>query len=219
VAAIDIYPLNPSLMALQYPLLFPHGDAGFHSGIKLRVLDPARPPVRENVSMTKYYVYYAHYRRDESNPVLCSGRLSQQFIVNMFSCVESNRLSYYLNNQSSLRSDTYQGISDAVGKGASSGKDVGVKVVLPSSHIGGKRYMNQNFHDCMAICCAYGPPDKFTTMTCNPNWPEIKEALTYEPGQKPAERGDVIVRVFHMKLHEYLDDIKDGNVFGPVRAG
>jgi hypothetical protein len=56
----QIYPLNPPLMALQYPLLFPHGDVGFHSGIKLRVLDPARPPVRENVSMTEYYAYYAH---------------------------------------------------------------------------------------------------------------------------------------------------------------
>jgi hypothetical protein len=72
--------------------------------------------------------------------------------------------------------------------------------------------MNQNFYDCMAICCAYGPPDKFTTMTCNLNWLEIKEALTCVPGQTPPNRGDVVVRVFHMKFHEYLDDIRDGNV-------
>jgi hypothetical protein len=52
-----------------------------------------------------------------------------------------------------------------------------VKKVLPASHIGSKRYMNQNFHDCMAICCAYSPPDKFTTMTCNPKWPEISEGV------------------------------------------
>jgi hypothetical protein len=79
--------------------------------------------------------------------------------------------------------------------------------------------MNKNFHDCMAICYAYGPPDTFTTMTCNPNLPEIKETLTCELGQTPPDRGDVVVRVFHMKLHEYLDDIRDGNVFGPFRAG
>jgi hypothetical protein len=71
----QIYPLNPSLMALQYPLLFPHGNVSFHAGIKMRIVDPTRPPARENISMIEYYAYYAHYRRDEPNPILCSGRL------------------------------------------------------------------------------------------------------------------------------------------------
>ncbi|KAM0859113.1 hypothetical protein ACQ4PT_047400 [Festuca glaucescens] len=30
----NVSPLNPSLMALQYPLLFPYGDMGYHIGIK-----------------------------------------------------------------------------------------------------------------------------------------------------------------------------------------
>jgi hypothetical protein len=51
----QVYPLNPSLMSLQCPLLFPYGDAGFHSGIEMRVVDRARPPTRENISMTEYY--------------------------------------------------------------------------------------------------------------------------------------------------------------------
>jgi len=55
--------------------------------------------------------------------------------------------------------------------------------MLPASHIGSKRYMQQNFHDCMAICCVYGPPDKFTTFTYNSKWPEITEALRFEAGQ------------------------------------
>jgi len=29
----------------------------------------------------------------------------------------------------------------------------------------------------------------------------------------------MVVRVFHMKLDEYLDDIKEGCVFGPISAG
>jgi hypothetical protein len=114
---------------------------------------------------------------------------------------------------------TYQGITDVVGHGAASGKEVGVKKILPANHIESKRYMNQNFHDCMAICCAYGAPVKFTTMTCNPNWPEISEGVRWEPCQRPADRGDIVVRVFHMKLQEYLEDIKKGVVFGPVCAG
>jgi hypothetical protein len=176
----QIHPVNLSLMALQYPLLFPYGDVGYHIGIKPRVLDPDNSPAREKASMQEYYAYQMHYRVAEPNPVLCSGRLSQQYVVNAFSCVEGDRLSYFVHNQDSLRMETYQGITDAVGHGAWSGKEVGVKKVLPASHIGGKRYMNQNFHDCMAICCAYGPPDKFTTMTCNPKWPEIMEAIRWE---------------------------------------
>lgn len=160
-----------------------------------------------------------HYRRGQPNPALCYGRLSQQYQVNSFSCVEASRLSYLFFNQDLLRCETYQGISDAVCKGASTGKDVGIKKTLPASYIGSKRYMQQNFHDCMAICSTYGPPDKFTTFTCNSKWPEIVQAIRFEPGQKPLDRGDMVVRVFHIKLEEYLDDIRQGHVFGPVSAG
>ncbi|WVZ59158.1 hypothetical protein U9M48_009350, partial [Paspalum notatum var. saurae] len=212
-----VSPIHPSLMALQYPLLFPYGDVGYHTGIKF---GNGHRSVggRDEVSMAEFYANRLHYRKDKPNTVLCSGRLSQQYIVNCYSCVEANRLSFYFFNQDLLRCETYQGISDAVGRGAATGRDVGVKKTLPASHIGGKRYMHQNYQDCMAICCAYGPPDKFTTFTCNSKWPEIYEAIRFEKGQKPSDRSDMVVRVFHMKLNEYLADIKEGRVFGPVRA-
>jgi hypothetical protein len=41
--------------------------------------------------------------------------------------------------------------------------------------------MQLNYHDCLSICCTYGPPDTFT---CNSKWPEILEAIRFEPGQK-----------------------------------
>ena len=214
----QISPIHPALMSLQYPLLFPHGDPGFHPGIMLKQID-GHPTGRDKVSMLEYYAYYMHYRRGEPNPALCCGRLSQQYEVNCYSCVEANKLAFYFFNQDLLRCETYQGISDAIGHGASIGRDVGIKKMLPASHIGSKRYMQQNFHDCMAICCVYGPPDKFTTFTCNSKWPEITEALRFEAGQKPCDRADMVVRVFHMKLQEYLTDIKEGHIFGPVRAG
>ena len=59
----------------------------------------------------------------------------------------------------------------------------------------------------------------FTTCTCNPEWPEIAGALSFEPCQKPTDRADLVVRVFNMKLEELLSDIKDGSAFGPVNAG
>ncbi|WVZ84621.1 hypothetical protein U9M48_031635, partial [Paspalum notatum var. saurae] len=170
------------------------------------------------VTQMAYYTHQMHYHKGEPNPGLCSGRLSQQYQVNCFSCVEASRLNFLYFNQDRLRCETYQGISDAVVHGAATGRDVGIKKSLPASHIGGKRYMQQNYHDRMAIACAYGPPHKFTTFTCNPNWDEIEDALRFEPGQKASYRSDIVVRVFHMKLQEYLSDIKEGRIFGSVCA-
>jgi hypothetical protein len=95
---------------------------------------------------------------------------------------------------------------------------MGLRVVLPASHIGGRRYMFQNYHDGLAICRVYGPPDFFVTFTCNPNWPEILESM-FEPGQKASDRSDIIVRVFHLKLNDLLNDIRSGDIFGRQVAG
>ena len=79
--------------------------------------------------------------------------------------------------------------------------------------------MIENFQDAVAIARVHGCPDLFSTFTCNPKWPEITEALSVEPGQRPHNRADIIVRVYHMKLNEHLEDIKTGVAFGPVVAG
>ena len=52
----------------------------------------------------------------------------------------------------------------------------------------------------MGIVRRYGKPDVFTTMTCNPKWPEITAAL--KPCQQPNDRPDLVARVFKMKLDD-----------------
>jgi hypothetical protein len=57
----QIHPINPSLMALQYPLLFPYDDVGYHIAMKLTIVDPNNspsPPLREKLSMAEYYAYH-----------------------------------------------------------------------------------------------------------------------------------------------------------------
>lgn len=169
--------------------------------------------------MLEYYCHRCHYRRNQPNPYLCCGRLSEQAKVDAYSCVEVDRLTYVVNNQDKLRSETYQGLSDAIGQGAATGKNVGVKMLLPASFIGSNRYMAQNYQDAMAICRAYGTPDLFVTFTCNPKWDEIVEALRLEPGQSAADRSDIVARVFKIKLDEMYSDIRKGEAFGPVKAG
>ncbi|OWZ11532.1 Helitron helicase [Phytophthora megakarya] len=45
-------------------------------------------------------------------------------------------------------------------------------------------------------------------MTCNPNWPEIKENL--RRGQKASDRPDIVARVFMQKLKELNKDLDEG---------
>jgi hypothetical protein len=95
---------------------------------------------------------------------------------------------------------------------------MGKVIVLPASHIGGRRYMIQNYHDSIAICRVFRPPDFFFTFICNPKWPEILNSF-YSSDQRPFDKSYVIVRVYNMKLEELIHDIKSGKMFGPCDAG
>ena len=77
---------------------------------------------------------------------------------------------------------------------------VGKQIVLSTSFIGGPRDMRRRYMDAMALVRKFGKPDIFLTMTCNPNWDEIKNELY--PGQTSQDHPDLVVRVFRAKLEE-----------------
>jgi hypothetical protein len=65
--------------------------------------------------------------------------------------------------------------------------------------------MAQNLQDAMAICHWVGYPNLFLTFTCNAKWPEIQYMIDESMlRQKPADRVDVVIRVFMIKLRELL---------------
>jgi hypothetical protein len=68
--------------------------------------------------------------------------------------------------------------------------------------------MQQHLQDALAINRFYGGGDLFVTMTANPSWPEIKDALF--PGQTASDRPDLVVRVFHAKLKSLIKEIRGG---------
>jgi len=168
--------------------------------------------------MQDYYRHQFHYRKGQPNPFLCYGLLSRQAKVDARAAIDENRQRYILQNQDKFRVENLQGIADPVGRGCIDGSEMGKLTVLPASHTGGRRYMIQNYHDGVAICRVFGPLDFFVTFTCNINWNEISLGIL-EPGQKPSDRADIVVRVYNMKLEEMLDDIRSGRIFGPVAAG
>jgi hypothetical protein len=75
--------------------------------------------------------------------------------------------------------------------------------------------MQQLFQDSMAIVRYHGKPTFFITFTASPHWPEITRNLL--AGQQPADRPDLIARVFRLKVKELLADLK-GGLFGPYQA-
>ncbi|XP_047252202.1 uncharacterized protein LOC124887069 [Capsicum annuum] len=65
----------------------------------------------------------------------------------------------------------------------------------------------------MSLVQHFGKPDLFITMTCNPDWVEIKENLLQ--GQLPQDRPDLVTRVFRAKLQDLKDQIFKKRIFGP----
>ena len=107
-------------------------------------------------------------RTNEQSVLLHSKRLLQQFIVDAYAMVESDRLDYYRKHQTELRVDLYSGISDAITRGETDPSSIGRRVILPSSFTGGARYMIQNYQDVMTLCVWARFPDLFITRARSP---------------------------------------------------
>ena len=76
--------------------------------------------------------------------------------------------------------------------------------------------MRRRYMDAMALVCKYGKPDIFLTMTCNPNWDEIRNELY--PGQSAQDRLDLVSRVFRAKLEAMKIKLLKNDILGKVRA-
>lgn len=211
--------IHPKFMAMQYPLLFPYGEDGFTLKIPYNKKEGVTYS-REYVTMLEYYAYYLQQRPDQFMLLLTSGHLSLQFWVDVFTCIEQNRLNWIRKNQGKLRTDLYSGLHDAIERGDTRTEQVGKRIVLPLSFTGSRRNKAQNFQDAMAICRWAGYPDIFLTFTCNAKWPEIQYMLDEAGrGQKPEDRPDIVNRVYNIKLKELLIDIKERKYFGETKSG
>ncbi|XP_058779846.1 uncharacterized protein LOC131653615 [Vicia villosa] len=131
--------------------------------------------------------------------------------------MESERLRWLRKNQSKLRVGKYDHLPDARTNGHTLGVATGKRVVLPSSYVGSRRYMDQLYFDGMAICSYVGFPDLFITFTCNPNWPEIQHILS-SANLKASDRPDLITRIFKLKFDALLSDLTKKSIMGKVLA-
>ncbi|XP_021757489.1 uncharacterized protein LOC110722527 [Chenopodium quinoa] len=231
---------------LQYPLLFPYGECGWTQGMRkiyknsqqeaLMDIDPidscavhsaesfieeeakratnSSGTSKRHISPREYYAYKLQIR--PGNMLLRGGRCFQQYIVDMYVKIENTRLDFFRRNQQAIRADLYQGILDTVEDGEKNASNVGRRVILPPTFIGGPRDLKKRYLNAMALVQRFGKPDLFVTMTCNAKWPEITAELS--EGEVAADRPDVIARVFRSKLIALKKQITEERVFGKVAA-
>ena len=157
------------------------------------------------VSCSEYYCYKLQIRPNEQSILLYSGRLFQQYVVDMYVKIETNRLNFIRKNQDHIRADLYQGLVDSVEMGLRKGSEIGKRIVLPATFIDGPRDMQRRYLDAMTLVRSFGKTDFFLTMTCNPNWLEIQHELkSFELAQN---RPDLTARIFKAKLEQLKKEI------------
>lgn len=210
--------LSSAYLPLQYPLLFARGEDGWKETIEYNDASTSTAIKREHVTLREWLAYRIQQRHNEQSILLYGRRLFQQFLVDGYSMVESQRLKWVQNHQFEIRADLYKGLSDAVLRGDVNPSAVGKRIVLPSTFTGGARYMQQNYQDAMAICRWAGYPDLFITFTCNPKWPELS-TLLFNLDVNPEDRPDLVARLFKIKLDQLIKDIKKGHIFGKTKGG
>ncbi|CAI9734333.1 Hypothetical predicted protein [Octopus vulgaris] len=113
-----------------------------------------------------------------------------------------------------LKVEQYRGLAENLRNAANRAEaEVGRTVILSLSF---PWNMYERHQDTTSIVHIYRPPDIFLTVTCNPNWQEVRENLL--PSQTSSARPDLSARVFNVKPHEILNDITKKHIFGRVTA-
>lgn len=144
--------LHPLYLPLQYPLLFPYGEDGYRLGISHREGDDGTDGSsrkRVKLTMREWFAYRLMDRDVEPYTILRSGKLFQQFVVDGWTMVESERLSYIRNKQTKLRAENYKSLRDSIIEGNTECSTTGRCIILPSSFQGGDRFMSELYHDAM----------------------------------------------------------------------
>ncbi|CAN1327045.1 ATP-dependent DNA helicase pif1 [Linum perenne] len=215
---ISVY--HPSLMALQYPLLFPYGEDGWRSDIEVCSRTTDDDSDGKMLTQCDFYAYRLQTRLGEGHTLLLSGKVFQQYVVNAYALIEAERLEWIRDNQRKLRVNYYNGLMDAFLQGDTNVHLTGKHIILSSTHTSSPRYKFENFQDAMAICRWGGYPDLFLTFTCNSQWPEIQLMvdLVTSTGRKDPNRADIIARVFKLKLNKLLEEITVKKIFGRTTA-
>ncbi|XP_060516472.1 uncharacterized protein LOC132695932 isoform X2 [Cylas formicarius] len=198
---------------MVYPLLFSHGEDGYD----MRLRYASRRD--KKVSLRDFYQHRLMVRDGIFSILHNSAKLFQQYVVDTYVKIESQELWWYRTNQRQVRTTYYNRLIDYVRRRvAEAGPNarIGRITILPAAFKGSCRGQNKLYLDAMAVVARHGKPDLFITMTCNPHWPEITQNLNFN--QRVENRPELVCRVFHTKLQQFMDDLVKEQFLGIVRT-
>lgn len=178
---IDI--LSPFYEPLQYPIFFPAGTLGW---------SPDAP-----MSQIRWY----RGLLTTEKRFLQFGRLAGEYLVDMYSRVEDERLSYIrraLQQQMNQIEDFQYSNSQDLEEYSALESYSNRGIVLPASFLGSRAWAASEVADSLALCRTKGKPSFFITITTNPNWPEIQARLAQ--GQTASDIPVIVCRVFKARL-------------------
>jgi len=121
---------------------------------------------------------------------LTLGRLTCEYVVDMFSRTEEERLVFLQRGRriqaANLRHATNQ-VSVHV-----------LRYTILAFFMGSRAWASDQVADALALARELGKPSLYITMTSNPIWPELADWL--RPGQRFTEILSVVCRAFHVRL-------------------
>lgn len=117
---------------MMYPCFFPSGLDGWHLGT-------LNQRGNRQTTILPFYSYRIMKRAGSINVFHHGQRLFQQYRVYQFAKAQSSRLKFIRNNQSTLKTNLYNGLADAVLAGDA--ERACRRYILLSSFTGSTRYM------------------------------------------------------------------------------
>ena len=109
-----LHETHTAFIPLQYPLIFPFGEDGYQEDIPVR---NSKERKRSRISLREFIAFRIQERSVEFGNIVHSRRLFQQFLVDAYTMVESQRLSFIRANQRTIRCDILNGVQEAMNRG------------------------------------------------------------------------------------------------------
>ena len=142
---------------LMYPLLFPHGAVcGWYPDMK--------STTGHKISLTQWLTQLLV--TEPRFQIL--GPLVNEFVIDVFSCIEDQRLSFHAHNQDKYRTSVHHASAVARVPRPRRDKAPGAeKIIVPSSFTQGFADQAKKMTEAMALLRHFGTAHYFLTFTCN----------------------------------------------------
>jgi Helitron helicase-like domain at N-terminus len=168
-------------------LLFPHGNPGW--GLSA---------LTEYPDLSQINSYRSRLYANDDARFTTLGRLTCEYLVDMYSRCEEQRLLYITQER--------QRQYDARDHFNNSDEPDEEHYRLPASSMGSQAWASEQTADSMALGKTYGEPSFLCTMTFNPNWPELQDQIKY--GQSASDLPFIIDRIFKHHLEKVLQTLR-----------